>query len=103
MENSPIHRGSKVFVSGSSMSLPTVLQLAHTAGQEGIQKTLQRLRRDFLVDKDRVVACDFVRSCVTCQQNKTEDLHPAGLMQPLEVPPQVWTNISLDFSRVFQR
>jgi hypothetical protein len=34
---------------------------------------------------------------VTCQRNKTDALHPVGLLQPLEVPFQVWEDISLDF------
>jgi len=64
----------------TSRALPEVLQLAHTAGHEGVQRTLQRLRRDFAVDRDRAVVRDFVRACSTCQRNKTEALHPAGLL-----------------------
>lgn len=66
-----IVHGSKVFVPSASMHLPAVLQLAHMAAHEGIQKTLQRLRRDFIVDHDRAVVRDFVRTCPTCQRNKT--------------------------------
>lgn len=40
---------------------------------------------------------EFVRSCLTCQRNMMENLHPAGLLQPLEVPTQVWTDIAMDF------
>jgi hypothetical protein len=38
-----------------------------------------------------------VRRCSTCQRNKTETLQPASLLQPLEVPSQVWADISMDF------
>jgi hypothetical protein len=58
---------------------------------------LQHLRRDFVVDHDRRLVQDLVSACAVCQRNKTEALHPAGLLQPLEVPSQVWVDISLDF------
>jgi transposase InsO family protein len=74
-----------------------VVALAHTAGHEGIQKTLVRLRQDFYLPGDRALVQDFVRSCDTCQRNKTPTTHPAGLLQPLEVPSQVWADISMDF------
>jgi hypothetical protein len=86
-----------VYIPASSTVLPAVLHLAHTSGHEGIQRTLQRLRADFVVDHDRRLVSEFVRSCSTCQRNKTEALHPAGLLQPLEVPSRVWEDISLDF------
>ena len=40
---------------------------------------------------------DFVRTCDTCQRNKTPTTQPAGLLQPLDVPSQVWADISMDF------
>jgi hypothetical protein len=89
--------GSRVYIPAASRALQVVLQLAHTNGHEGVQKTLQRLRHDFVVDHDRRVVGDFVRTCSVCQQNKTEALHPAGLLQPLDVPSQVWADISIDF------
>jgi hypothetical protein len=99
VENGLIFHGSRVFVLAMSASLTAVLQLAYTAGHEGIQKTLQRLRRDFVVDQDHTMVREFVRSCTTCQVNKTEALHSAGLLQPLDVPSQVLADISLDFIR----
>lgn len=92
-----ILNGSRVFVPASSPHLPTAIQLAHTVGHEGIQKTLHRLRRDFVIDGDRAIIRDFVRACSACQRNKTETLQPAGLLQPLQVPSQIWADISLDF------
>jgi hypothetical protein len=92
-----ILHGRRVYIPASSTVLPAVLHLAHTSGHEGIQRTLQRLRADFVIDHDRRLVRDFVRSCSTCQRNKTEALHPAGLLQPPEVPVRVWEDISLDF------
>ena len=62
-----------------------------------IQKTLHRLHAEFFVEHDRRVVGEFVRCCTTCQRNKTETLHPAGLLQLLPVPSRIWADISLDF------
>ena len=96
-EHGLILKGNRVYVPPNSASLPAVLLMSHTSAHEGTQKTLQQLRRDFIIDTDRTVVRNFVRSCTTCQRNKTETLHPAGLLQPLEVPTQVWSDISMDF------
>lgn len=39
----------------------------------------------------------FVQTCLTYQQAKTERVSPAGLLQPLPIPKRPWTVISLDF------
>ncbi|KAG6495596.1 hypothetical protein ZIOFF_043422 [Zingiber officinale] len=39
----------------------------------------------------------FVRECPICEHNKVEHLKLAGLLQPLPVPHQVWSDISMDF------
>jgi len=66
-----------------------VLSLIHSAGHEGVQKTLQHLCANFYVPHDWKLVQEFVRACPTCQHNKTPTQRPAGLLQPLKVPTQV--------------
>ena len=39
----------------------------------------------------------FVRACDICQRNKNDTRAPAGLLAPLPIPEQVWTDISMEF------
>ncbi|XP_071678585.1 uncharacterized protein [Lolium perenne] len=80
--------GCRIFVPNHGDLRHQALSLAHSAGHEGVQKTLHRLRPDFYIPGDGALVRDWVRACVTCQRNKTETLRPAGLLQPLDVPSQ---------------
>lgn len=44
---------------------------------------------------------DYIRSFLICQKNKTE--HFAGLLQPLPVPDNIWSDITMDFVEGFPR
>jgi hypothetical protein len=84
--------GRRIYVLDSGDLHHQALLLAHSTGHEGIQKTLHRLRVDFYIPGYRSLVADWVRSCVTCQRNKTLTLPPVGLLllQPLKVLSQVW-------------
>jgi hypothetical protein len=44
-----------------------------------------------------------MRACITCQRNKSEHLHPTGLLQSLEMPTTVWADVAMDFIKGFPR
>ena len=39
----------------------------------------------------------YVNEFPTCQQNKVEHTHPAGLLHSFPIPTQKWESISMDF------
>jgi hypothetical protein len=44
-----------------------------------------------------------VKEFTTCQDNKDEHMHPAGLLQPLPIPEHKWERISMDFITRFPK
>jgi hypothetical protein len=71
--------------------------VSHGAGHEGTENMLHRLQVDFFVPGARAVVCEWVHSYLNYQWNKMEQLYPAGLLQPLQVPSVVWEDITVDF------
>jgi hypothetical protein len=65
---------------------PLLLASVHEEGHEGIEKSLNRWRASFHSPLAASRIRDFVKGCSVCQRNKSEHLHPAGLLQPLPVP-----------------
>lgn len=93
----------RIFVPDTSSLWPLLLCDAHEASHEGVQKTLHRLRGSFYNSHAHRLVRNFVQGCAICQRNKTEHLHPAGLLQPLPVPSQVWSDITMDFVEGFSK
>jgi hypothetical protein len=58
---------------------------------------------DFHIPGAHTVVCNFVRACAVCQRNKTKQLHPTSLLQQLEIPSAVWSDITMDFIKGFPR
>jgi hypothetical protein len=87
----------RLYIAPTSPLLQELVVAIHEDGHEGVQRTLHCLRRDFHAPNLRTVVQELVRACRVCQQNKTEHLHPAGLLLPLPVPVSVWADIAMDF------
>ncbi|XP_059068173.1 uncharacterized protein LOC131858745 [Cryptomeria japonica] len=95
-----IYYKGRVYLVPSSQLKEQILHALHdtpTAGHPGYGKTYRAVRERFSWKglKDDVLR--HVRECMTCQQNKSEHTYPAGLLQPLPIPEQKWTGISMDF------
>lgn len=69
----------------------------HNGTHEGVQKTLHRIRKDFYWKGMTTIVQKFISACTVCQCNKTKHLHPASLLQLLDIPYQIRSNILMDF------
>ncbi|KAD6796719.1 hypothetical protein E3N88_07615 [Mikania micrantha] len=80
--------------------IPGYVLKAHStpaAGHGGFLKTYKRLTVQYYWPNLKKDVQLFVQQCLVCQQQKYETLSPAGLLQPLPIPDQIWEDISLDF------
>lgn len=89
----------QIYVSEGKTRL-RVLQAHHdfpAAGHFGYNKTLELISRDFWWPQMWKAVKDFVQSCDVCSRSKTPRHRPFGLLQPLPIPKQPWSSISMDF------
>lgn len=90
----------RLVVPPKSILVEKLLQEYHDTprgGHSGDFKTYQRLSQEWFWPGMRKRVQQYVRACTICQQSKASSLSPAGLLQPLPIPNQVWEDISLDF------
>ncbi|RVW13442.1 Transposon Tf2-2 polyprotein [Vitis vinifera] len=90
----------RLYIPASKELREQILYLLHSSPQGGhssFHKTLHRAKSEFYWEGMRKEVRRFIKECDICQQNKSENIHPAGLLQPLPIPTKVWTDISLDF------
>ena len=68
-----------------------------STGHPGTNRTLELLKRSYFWPKMKKSVAQYCRNCHTCQRTKPSREKPKGLLKPLPVPEQRWTDISIDF------
>ena len=82
---------------------PIISQLLHefhdspSGGHSGVLRTYKRLAQQFYWPSMFQAVKIYVAACEICQRTKNDTLSPAGLLQPLPIPCQVWDDITMDF------
>jgi transposase InsO family protein len=68
-----------------------------TRAHRGHRKTLEAVSRVYFWPGLTDDVLEFVRACDSCQRNKMRGGRPAGLLQPLQIPEEPWSSVSMDF------
>jgi len=90
----------RIYIVKSSSFKEKILHYIHSnpqASHLGYHKTLQGAKVDFYWPGMRKDIRKLIREFSVCQASKVENIHPAGLLQPLPIPRQSWSDISTDF------
>ena len=56
------------------------------SGHPSYQKTITMLQKDYFWPNMKNELAEYIAKCFESQQVKTEQHHPAGLLQPLPIP-----------------
>ena len=64
----------------------------------GVKKKYADTKRLFFWSGMNNDIVQFVARCLECQQVKADHCHPAGLLQPHDIPMTKWEIISMDFN-----
>ena len=67
------------------------------SGHQGFLKTYRQIRERFSWKGLKGEVMQHIREYSICQQNKIENIHPAGLLQPLPILEKKWESVSMDF------
>ena len=95
-----LYKNGRLVIPRGSPFIPNLLEQFHTSatgGHEGALKTFKRLTSEVYWPGMRQDVVKYIKSCQIFHENKYSTLSPAGLLSPLPIPQQIWSDISLDF------
>ena len=94
------HGSNTIYVPDDPSIKSDILNECHDGkmyGHFGTQKTIKMVGRRFQWNKYREEISEYVKSCESCQSNKTSNQQPMGLLQPLPIPSKKWECVTMDF------
>lgn len=90
----------RIYVPSNEDIRQLILNEAHCAvymAHPGVKKMSADLKPLFFWKGMKKDIVNLVARCLECQRVKVEHRHPAGLLQPHEIPKSKWEVISMDF------
>ncbi|KZV31629.1 peroxidase 64 [Dorcoceras hygrometricum] len=94
-----LHKGKLVLPPQSKWTAQIMVECHNSVegGHAGAFCTLKRIANCFYWPGMKGEVYQFVAECLVCQQHKYQATKPAGVLQPLPVPEQIWEDISMAF------
>ncbi|CAA0814075.1 Unknown protein [Striga hermonthica] len=92
-------KGRRMYISSGGMKRELLKDYhdSQWAGHPGVERMYALMMRKFYWPKMLDDVESYVRTCLVCQQDKTEKKKEAGLLQPLPIPDKPFQSLSLDF------
>lgn len=90
----------RIYVGANSQAHNNILQALHSTGIGGHSRstaTYHRIKALFAWPHLKQDVDAYVKQCSICQQAKVEHVKLPGLLNPLPIPTQPWSIISMDF------
>jgi hypothetical protein len=94
------YMGDRLYIPAMQRIRLRLLQDHHdipTAGHQGIQRTLEKLQRNYYWETLRSDCAKYVNSCDSCQRNKSVNHSPYGLLQSLPIPEDRFKTLCIDY------
>ncbi|KAD5803509.1 hypothetical protein E3N88_14869 [Mikania micrantha] len=98
--NQTLLKKGKILVGNDLQLQGDLISLCHkeaVSGHSGVHATIQRIRSLFTWKEMHKQVRNFIRNCTICQKAKYETVASPGLLQPLPIPTQIFSDISMDF------
>jgi hypothetical protein len=100
LKGSSLFYQSKLVIPQDSAIIKKLLDEFHASpigGHSGIKRTKARIASLFYWPSLAKDVYHYVTHCLICQQTKHATTLPAGLLQPLPIPTQIWEDVAMDF------
>ncbi|KAL2226832.1 UNVERIFIED_CONTAM: Retrovirus-related Pol polyprotein from transposon [Sesamum indicum] len=101
-ETGVLKKGGKICVGSHGGIREKILKALHDSalgGHSGMHGTYQRIKLLFYWPTMKMDVQEWLKGCEICPRAKHENNPYPGLLQPLPVPEQAWSCVSMDFMK----
>jgi hypothetical protein len=106
MANGLIRHKSKILVGNTTDMKKRLLESFHSSvlgGHSRERVTYHKIKSQFYWPGMKSDIDEFIKSCPTCQLNKSKNISYPGLLQPLPIPNMAFQHLTMDFIKALPK